>query len=137
MPYWRLFYHAIWGTKNRLALIDSAWEADLHGYLWGKATALECTPHAINGMPDHIHVVISIPPKISIATTIGRLKGASSHRVNEAFVSHHSFAWQAEYGVLSCSEKSLSTIVDYVKNQKKHHAENTLDMAMENFEADE
>ena len=132
MPYWRLFYHVVWGTKNRLPLIESAWEADLLGYIWGKATALECIPHAINGMSEHVHVAISIPPKLSVATTIGQLKGASSHHINDNFADG-AFAWQAEYGVLSFSEKSLSTIVDYVKNQKKHHAENMLNMAMENL----
>jgi putative transposase len=122
----------VWGTKNRLPLIESAWEEDLHGYLLGKATALECIPHAINGMSEHIHVVISIPPKLSVATLIGQLKGASSHHINDNYADG-AFAWQAEYGVLSFSEKSLSMIVEYVKNQKKHHAENTLNMAMENF----
>ena len=132
MPYWRLFYHIVWGTKNRLPLIESAWEADLHGYIWGKATALECISHAISAMSDHLHVVISIPPKLSIATLIGKLKGASSHHVNERYMDS-AFAWQAEYGVLSFSERSLSRVVDYVKNQKKHHKENTLNTAMENF----
>lgn len=137
MPYWRLFYHIVWGTKNRLPLVESAWEADLYGYIWGKATALECIPHAINGIPDHIHVIISIPPKLSVATLIGQLKGASSHRVNEIFVTHQSFAWQTEYGVFSFSEKSLSRVINYVKNQKKHHTENTLDTVMENFNSSE
>ncbi|RJP49887.1 MAG: IS200/IS605 family transposase [Anaerolineaceae bacterium] len=134
MSYWRLFYHAVWGTKNRLPLIESVWESDLYGYIWGKATALECIPHAINGMPDHVHVIISIPPKLSVATLIGQLKGASSHHVNENYADV-SFAWQAEYGVLSFSEKSLPAIVDYVKNQKKHHAKNTFNVAMENFDS--
>jgi putative transposase len=132
MPYWRLFYHVVWGTKNRFPLVESAWEDDLHGYIWGKATALECIPHAINGMSDHLHVVISIPPKLSVATTIGQMKGSSSHHVNDRYMDGV-FAWQAEYGVLSFSEKSLSRVVGYVKNQKKHHADNTLNMSMENF----
>src|SRR6266508_2492803 len=131
MPYWRLFYHIVWSTKHRLPLIEPAWETDLYGYIWGKATTLECIPHAINGMPEHIHVVLSIPPKLSVATVIGQLKGASSHRMNELFVSHHSFAWQTEYSVFSVSEKALPRIVEYVKNQKKHHAENTFVPAME------
>ena len=120
MPYWRLFYHITWGTKNRLALIEPAWESDLYGYLWGKATALECFPHAIDGMPDHVHVAISIPPKQTVAKIIGQLKGASSHHINENYADG-TFAWQAEYGIVSFSEKALATIVDYVKNQKKHH----------------
>ena len=134
MPYWRLFYHVVWGTKHRLPLIAPEWENDLYGYLWGKATALECIPHEINGMSDHVHVVISIPPKLSVATTIGQLKGASSHHANDVYVAHESFAWQAEYGVLSFSEKSLSRVVYYVKNQKKHHAENKVNVGMEEFD---
>jgi putative transposase len=113
-----------------LALIDPAWEKDLYGYIWGKATALECVPHAIGGMPDHIHVAISIPPKLAVATLIGQLKGASSHHINQNYADG-SFIWQAEYGVFSFSEKALSSIVDYVNHQKKHHAENALKMAME------
>jgi REP-associated tyrosine transposase len=131
MPYWRLFYHIVWGTKNRLPLIDPTWERDLHGYIWGKATALECIPHAIGGISDHIHVAISIPPKLAVATTIGQLKGASSHHVNKNYASG-SFMWQAEYGILSFSETSLVVVVDYVNNQKKHHADNTLQPGLEN-----
>ncbi len=135
MPYWRLFYHIVWGTKNRLELIDPIWEKDLYGYIWGKATALECIPHAIGGMSDHTHVAISIPPKLCVATLIGQLKGASSHHVNERYAGG-SFMWQAEYGVLSFSEKALPTIVDYINHQKKHHADNTLNMSMENVTLD-
>jgi putative transposase len=128
MPYWRLFYHVVWATKKRLDLIDPAWEKDLHGYLRGKATALECIPYAIGSMSDHIHVAISIPPKLAVATLIGKLKGSSSHHINERYA-HGSFMWQTEYGVLSFSEKALSSIVAYINNQKKHHAENTLNVA--------
>ena len=131
MPYWRLFYHIVWGTKNKLPLIDPAWEKDLHGYIWGKATALECIPHAIGGMPDHMHVAISIPPKLAVATLIGQLKGASSHHVNQKYASE-AFMWQTEYGVVSFSERALPAIVNYVNHQRKHHAENTLDSRMEN-----
>jgi REP-associated tyrosine transposase len=132
MPYWRLFYHIVWGTKNRLELIDPAWEKDLHGYIWGKATALECLPHAIGGISDHIHVAISIPPKLSVATLIGQLKGVSSHHVNKTYADGP-FMWQTEYGVFSFSEKALPSIVNYINNQKQHHAESTLNVAMENM----
>jgi putative transposase len=132
MPYWRLLYHVVRGTKNRVPLIDRAWEQDLHGYLWGKATALGRIPHAIGGISNHIHIAISIPPKLAVATTIGRLKGASSHHVNEKYADG-SFLWQAEYGVSSFSEKALPAIVDYIHNQKKHHEDKTFIEAMENL----
>ena len=132
MSYWRLFYHIVWSTKNREESIDPNWETDLSGYLWGKATSLECIPHAIGGMPDHIHIVVSIPPKLPVAKIIGQFKGASSHHINQNYA-NGAFAWQAEYGVFSFSERTLPKIVAYVNNQKKHHAENTLNIQMEEF----
>ncbi len=125
MSYWRLFYHAVWSTQDRQALIDPVWEKELYGYVWGKATALDCVPHAINGMTDHLHLVISIPPRLSIAAVIGQLKGASSHWVNERFL-NGKFAWQGEYSVFSISESALDKVVGYVKGQKQHHAAQTL-----------
>jgi len=133
MPYWRLFYHITWGTKNRLPLIEPAWEDDLYGYLWGKADALECIPHAINGMSEHIHVVISIPPKLAVATTIGKLKGSSSHHINHVILDEKGFAWQAEYGVVTFSERYLPEVVAYVQNQKRHHADSSLWANLENI----
>jgi REP-associated tyrosine transposase len=132
MPYWRLFYHVVWSTKNRLDLIDPTWEKDLYGYIRGKATTWECIPHAIGGISDHIHVAISIPPKLAVATLIGKLKGASSHHVNRNYCDG-SFMWQAEYGVFSVSEKALPSIVDYINNQKNHHADRTLNLALEDI----
>jgi putative transposase len=115
----------VWTTKTRLPLIDAEWEVELYNYLWGKAAALECIPHAIGGMPDHIHVAVSIPPKLSVAMLIGQLKGASSHHINGNYA-QGTFGWQAEYGVLSISEQNLKTVVAYVNRQQQHHAENTI-----------
>ena len=125
MSYWRLYYHVVWSTKDRQPLIEPAWEKDLYGYLWGKATALDCIPHAINGMADHLHVVISIPPRLAIATIVGQLKGASSHRINEQHLGGR-FAWQGEYSVFSISESALEKVTGYVIGQKQHHIERTL-----------
>jgi hypothetical protein len=71
-----------------------------------------------------------------VATLIGQLKGASSHHINKSYC-HGSFMWQAEYGVFSFSEKALPSITSYINNQKKHHAEHTLHMEMENMPRDE
>jgi len=109
----------------------------LYGYLWGKAAAIECTPHAINGLNDHIHIVISIPPKIAVAKVVGRLKGASSHHITHTILNDEPFAWQSEYGVVTFSERHLPDIVAYVQNQKKHHAQGTLWKNLEYFPGSE
>jgi putative transposase len=82
MPYWKLYYHFIWGTKNRLPLIDPALEPKLYRAIGAKAQDMGGFVHAIGGIEDHVHLGVSVPPKIAPAKFIGDVKGDSSHFVN-------------------------------------------------------
>jgi len=127
MALWRLYYHLVWATKNRSPLITSDIEPKLYDYIIGKADSLECITHAIGGIENHIHLVVSIPPKLSIAAFVQSLKGSSSHHVNHEMANvQTTFAWQRGYGVFSLGEKKLDVAIDYVINQKQHHREGTL-----------
>jgi REP element-mobilizing transposase RayT len=134
MPYWKLYYHFIWGTKNRLPLIDSTSEADLYKVIAAKVKDMDGFVHAIGGTGEHVHLAVSIPPKIAPAKFIGDVKGNSSHYVNHIIKPDFEFYWQDEYGVLSFGEKNLFSIVKYIHNQKQHHADGTLISAMERME---
>jgi len=125
MPYWRLFYHFVWGTKNREPLIAPEWEDSLHNVIAAKATELGAFVHAVGGTEDHAHLVVSVPPKIALSTFIGQVKGNSSHFVNHELNVDIHFAWQAEYGVVSFGGKMLDMVAGYAKNQRKHHEERT------------
>lgn len=132
MPYSKLYYHFIWSTKNRLPLIDSALEPELYRAIAAKVKDMEGFVHALGGIADHVHLAVSIPPKIAPAKFIGDVKGNCSHYVNHVLKPDFEFYWQDEYGVLSFGEKNLPAIVRYVQNQKKHHVDGTLITAMEN-----
>jgi putative transposase len=134
MPYWKLFYHFNWGTKNRLALIDSALEPDLYRAIAAKAKDLGGYVHAIGGTEDHVHLAVSIPPKVAPAKFIGDVKGNSSHYVNHVIKLDIEFHWQDEYGVLSFGEKNLPSVVRYIHDQKQHHADGTLIAVMERMD---
>jgi putative transposase len=126
MPYWRLFYHFVWGTKNGEPLIAPQWEASLHNVIAAKASDLTAMVYAVGGIEDHIHLVVSVPPKIALSTFIGQVKGNSSHSVNHELHLDIVFTLQAEYGVVSFGGKLLDMVVKYTKNQRKHHAEKTI-----------
>jgi len=123
MPYWRLFYHLVWATKNRLPLISPELEPVIYDLLRVKAVGLDATVFAINGIADHVHCVVAIPPALAIAKFVGQIKGVASTRVNtQLAISGRNFAWQESYGAFSFDGKRLPYIVDYVQNQKQHHA---------------
>jgi REP element-mobilizing transposase RayT len=134
MSHWKLYYHFVWSTKNRLAVIDPVFESDLYRVIAAKAQEMEAFVHAIGGTEDHAHLVVSIPPKVAPAKFIGEVKGNSSHYVNHIIKPDFEFYWQDEYGVLSFGEKNMPSIVRYIQNQKKHHAEGNLIAAMERME---
>jgi putative transposase len=131
MSYWKLYYHFVWGTKNRLPLIASTLEPELHRAIAAKAQDMGGFVHAIGGMKDHVHLAVSIPPKLALAKFIGDVKGSSSHFVNHVIKPDFGFYWQDEYGVLSFGERNLASVVRYIHNQKQHHADGTLIAAME------
>jgi len=127
MALWRLYYHVVWATKQRLPLITTAIESELYGYVIGKAHALGCITHAIGGIEDHIHSIVSIPPKLSISDFVRAIKGSSAHHINHSgFDSPDRFAWQRGYGVFSLGSKQLPRAVNYVRDQKKRHREENL-----------
>ena len=122
MSFWRLYYHIVWATKGREPWLNGELERLVYGAILGKAEDVGVKVHAIGNADDHIHVLVSIPPADSVGTVVGLLKGASSHYVNDSGKVAWEFAWQEGYGVVSVGERSLRDAVDYVRNQRKHHA---------------
>ena len=132
MALWRLYYHLTWSTKERHPLITSDVESLLYGYIMGKAHALDCIIHAIGGIEDHIHLIASIPPKLSISDFVKGIKGSSAHHLNHNVAEPlPQFGWQRGYGVFSLGGKQLDEAVAYVRNQKKHHQQGTIIPSLE------
>ena len=138
MSFWRTYYHLVWSTKDREPLINERAERILFGYLNSKAAELGVHVYAINGWIDHIHMVVSVPPKLAVAQVVKRLKGSSSHYLNTLDLLPEPFAWQRGYGVFSLGESQLDRAVAYVDNQKEHHDRQTTNAWLERTaEADE
>lgn len=133
MPYYKLYYHIVWATKNRQGIILPDFESALYRVMAAKVIEMDSIVHAIGGAEDHVHLAVTIPPKHALSKVIGEIKGSSSHAINHAIKPGFNFSWQEEYGVFSFGEKTLSGIVHYIQNQKRHHAENTIQAHMENW----
>ena len=60
-----------------------------------------------NAMPDHVHLLVRLPPSVSVSDFIGQVKGATSHRVNEEIKPECRLMWQEGYGVLTLRKDEL------------------------------
>ncbi len=115
------FYHAIFSTKDRVPLITSDIEQRLHQFLGGILRDLNCSPIAINGMADHVHLLVRYPADLSHSDMLREVKSRSSKWVHETFVAHRAFAWQNGYGGFTVSKSALDKVRVYIERQKEHH----------------
>ena len=123
MPYTRLYYHITWGTHKREPLIQPTFEASLYRVMTAKIEELGGRVFAIGGMDDHVHLAVSIPAKVSVSDFVGQVKGNSSHFVNHELCLPYHFGWQAEYGIVTFGQRNLNLVVEYIRHQRQHHAE--------------
>lgn len=135
MPYWQLYYHIVWATKERLPQITPEIEAVLYPLLASKCGDKRATALAANGMPDHVHLVAAVPPSIALCNFIKHVKGATSYVISAEFDAI--FSWQRGYGVFSISHSNVSKAVAYVQRQKQHHQDGTVIPALERTDSAE
>lgn len=122
MSYTKLFYHIVFRTLQSIPAIDEANERELYQYIWAFCQQQKCTLHRINGMPDHLHLLVEIHPSIAVADFVKQLKNASHkwlEKHNELFPDF--YAWSKGYCALSYSEHEIEAVINYIKRQKEHH----------------
>ena len=125
--------HLIFSTKNREALITGEVEQRLYEYLGGIVRGANARLIEINGMPDHIHLLIRESKSVADQEFIGQLKGDSSRWMIQTFDRRAKFQWQAGYGWFSVSPADLESARKYVCGQKEHHSKVTFQLEYRKF----
>jgi putative transposase len=144
MPMSRNYYseinlHIVWHTKNSLALLTPEIESVARRLLRKRIVD---TPgafvHEIGGIDTHVHLAVTVPPTLLISEFVGQLKGGSSHDVNQALGKRQKeLQWQTGYGVVSFGTRDLPWVVEYIQNQREHHARGTVHERLERIEQEE
>jgi REP element-mobilizing transposase RayT len=115
------YYHCVFSTKDRRNLITPNLQIRLFPYIGGIAREHKIHLHAVGGMPDHIHLLMSLPSTISVAKALQLIKGGSSKWIHETLPEHKDFAWQKGYGAFSVGISDIERTRIYIENQQKHH----------------
>jgi putative transposase len=119
-----LLTHLIFSTKDREPLIVPEIKPELYAYLGGLTRELKGKAYGINGTMDHVHLLVSLPPIVSISDALRFIKSNSSGWVHDKWPSN-SFAWQLGYGAFSVSRSNAPEVLKYIGNQEHHHRKTT------------
>jgi len=115
------YAHIIFSTKGREPTITKDIAPQIYSYLSGIVQKSGAVPIRINGMPDHVHLLVKTSKTSSDAQFMKELKGGSSKWINQEGLTKELFKWQAGYGWFSVSPKDTDLVNAYIENQAEHH----------------
>ena len=113
-----VYVHVVFSTKDRRPLMPEEKTRSLWKYLAGIANNYGMKALAAGGMPDHVHILLSLASEMSVAKAVNVLKSNSSKWMR---AQSRQFAWQEGYAAFSVSTSGLSKVIDYISRQPEHH----------------
>lgn len=119
--YTQILYHIVYGTKNHEGTLDLEQHDTLCRYLAGVLRNKKCVVYKIGGYTEHIHILTSVHPSLSLANLLKDLKLAASKWIKAKRVLAHFSGWQEGYGAFTCSWKDRDRIAAYIQHQREHH----------------
>lgn len=131
--YTQIHLHLVFAVQNRNSLIHGSWKERLHQYITGIIQQQKHKVIIINGMPDHLHIVIGMRPTQSLSELMQDIKGSSSKWINDNKLAAGKFSWQQGYGAFSYNRSQLPKLIDYVKDQEEHHKKKTFSEEYKDF----
>jgi REP element-mobilizing transposase RayT len=114
-------HSTVFAVSGRRSLITQNFKEELHKYITGIVRKKDQKLISINGMPDHLHILIGLRPAMALADLVRDIKSDSSDWINRKKLVRGKFAWQEGYGAFSYGHSQLDMIIRYIQNQEKHH----------------
>ncbi len=119
--YSQVYIHIIFAVKGIDSLICKSWEIELFKYVSGLLKNKKQKVLSINGMPDHIHIVIGMSVDCCLSDLVREIKKSSNKFINENLLSVGHFQWQSGYGAFSSSRSRLSRLLSNIQHDKIKH----------------
>jgi putative transposase len=123
--YTQLYVHYIFAVQNRQSLINNNIKEDVCKYISGIIEQQGHKVFAINGMPDHLHILVSMNPVQAPSEMMFHIKRSSSLWINKNKLTGNRFRWQEGFGAFSYGRSQIPIIAGYIERQQIHHRKKT------------
>ena len=135
--YSQIWIHLVWSTKNRTPVLTKEIRHKLFQHICSEAERKGYPIDSINGLADHIHILICLNPKFSISTVVKNIKGESSRWLNENEVTEEGFQWQDGFSAFSVSKTVVPKVRKYIQEQEIKHAKMNFEEEIKLFQRTE
>ena len=121
----KFIFTLVFSPKGRESCICEEIQNQVYSYISKTITNKHHKSINVNGMPDHIHILIGLNTSESISDLVRDIKRSSSLYINNQKLVGRKFHWQEGYGAFSYSKSQLQVVYNYIQNQKTHHMKRT------------
>ncbi len=133
MSYVTSFYHVVFTTYRRQPTITNDRREDLYRVISSRIASKNCKVHIINGVHDHIHILLSLNPTVALSDLMRDIKSASSMWMKQSGYFPMFEGWGKEYGAFSLSASHRQAVYDYIMSQQTHHSLYDLETEFKNL----
>jgi REP element-mobilizing transposase RayT len=118
----KILVHLVFSTKERRPFLrDLQLRDELHRYLGGIISSLDCQPIIVGGVEDHVHSLFALARTSALSEIVKEIKRGSSLWIKTKSKGLSDFAWQNGYGAFSIGSSQIEAVRRYIKNQEEHH----------------
>ena len=122
--YPNVLVHCVLSTKNRSNSIPDELREKLTMYFVGITKGHSIPVLCAGGTPNHVHLMIALPPTVPLAKALQVLKANSSRWLGEH---GFDFAWQEGYAAFSVSASNADVVRRYIEHQEEHHVKHSFE----------
>ncbi len=119
--YTQILYQTVFSTKQRKPSLEKENREQLFQYIWGILKNKKCHLYRINGVEDHIHIVLSVHPTVALSDLVKTIKGSSSDFIKKEGLFSSFDGWQVGYAAFTYNYSAKDRLIEYVKGQEEHH----------------
>ena len=119
--YTQIHLQIVFAVKYREGVIRPAWKEELYKYITGIIQSNGHKLLSINGVSDHVHILIGLRPAQALSELVQQIKRDSATWIKEKKFVPGCFAWQEGFGAFSYTKQALSDVIRYIENQEVHH----------------
>src|SRR3954469_160447 len=123
--YSKIYIQIVFAVEGRQNLIQKQNKEELHKYITGIISERQQKLLAVHCMPDHTHILVGLRPSIALSDLVRDVKNASTNFVNRKRWVLGRFSWQEGFGAFSYGHSQLTGIINYIRDQDRHHARQT------------
>ena len=123
--YTQLYVQIIFSPYGRQNLIHERIKPEIYKYITGIIKNKNQKLMVINGMPDHIHMMLGFSPDIAISKLVGEIKSNTTNFINAQRLVRGKFEWQRGFGAFTYSKSQVERVINYIMIQEEHHKKKT------------